>query len=284
MYQAKDNGRNSWCVYTPDTDWQTKIESRLGLQNRIREALEKDLLLLYAQPVLDLRSDEISQYELLARLDLGDRILPASEFVGIAERFGLIQSLDRWVVRRAIKLLSDRRSARRNLRLAVNLSAMAFRDSELLPLIQRELAATGIEPARLALEVTESAAIANIAEAQRFVKTLRGLGCRFALDDFGVGFSSFYHLKHLPVDFLKIDGTFVRDIARSPVDQHLVKGIVQVARGLGKQTIAEFVGDEETVRLLREYGVDYAQGYHLGEPEDVSKILSRRLRRPKRAA
>ncbi len=284
MYQAKENGRNGSCVFTHHTDWQTKIESRLGLQNRIREALEKDLLLLYAQPILNLRSGEFSEYELLVRLDLGDSVLPAGDFVGIAERFGLIQSLDRWVVRRAIHLMSELGQADRNLRLAVNLSAMAFKDGEFLPMIQRELEATAVEPARLVLEVTESAAIANINEARRFVRTLKDTGCRFALDDFGVGFSSFYHLKHLPVDFLKIDGSFIRDIVWNSVDQHLVKAIVQAARGLGKQTIAEFVGNEEAVRLLREYGVDYAQGYHLGRPQDVSKVLLGSGRPQRRAA
>jgi EAL domain-containing protein (putative c-di-GMP-specific phosphodiesterase class I) len=140
-------------------------------------------------------------------------------------------------------------------------------------MIQEKLTATGVDPASLILEVTETAAIASIDEAQKFVRTLKALGCGFALDDFGVGFSSFSHLKHLPVDYLKIDGSFIRDLARNTVDQHLVQAMVGVARGLGKRTIAEFVGDAETLRLLREYGVDFAQGYFIGRPAPLPDVI-----------
>ena len=133
-------------------------------------------------------------------------------------------------------------------------------------MIERELASTSISPASLVLEVTETAAIANIPQAQKFVGTLKELGCKFALDDFGAGFSSFYHLKHLPVEYLKIDGSFIRNLPRDSMDQHLVKAMVGVASSLGIETIAEFVEDEDTVQLLREYGVGYAQGYHIGRP------------------
>jgi FOG: EAL domain len=141
-------------------------------------------------------------------------------------------------------------------------------------MIQEELSFYGVNPSNLVLEVTETAAIANIGAAQTFVRTLQGIGCGFALDDFGVGFSSFSQLKHLPVDYLKIDGSFVQDLAVNEVDQHLVGAIVSVARGLGKMTIAEFVSDRETVQLLKQYGVDYAQGYHIAEPVPLSAIAA----------
>jgi diguanylate cyclase (GGDEF)-like protein/PAS domain S-box-containing protein len=276
MYRAKDDGRNRYSVFVPDADWQAQIESRIGWYQRIREAIENDLFVLHAQPILDLGCGEVTQFELLLRMaDGSDLVLPGA-FLDTAERTGLIQDIDRWVVKRAIGLIADHEAAGRDIRLEVNLSGKAFADAELLPMIQRELLERQIDPSRLVLEVTETAAIANIDEAQRFLRTLRGLGCGFALDDFGVGFSSFSHLKHLPVDYLKIDGSFIRDLSHNPVDQHLVRAMVGVARGLGKRTIAEFVTDEETLSLLREYGVDYAQGYHIREPGPLPVVLAKK--------
>lgn len=202
----------------------------------------------------------------------GGLVMPGT-FLHVAERFGLIREIDRWVVRRAIRLLSEFRQAGRELCLEINLSGQAFTDPELLSLIRQELAATSVEPANLIFEMTETVACDNMAEAQHFIADLKALGCRFGLDDFGVGFSSFNYLKHLPVDYLKIDGGFIRDLPRDPVDQHLVKAIVEVARGLGKKTIAEFVENEETAHLLREYGVDYSQGYHIGRPGPILEIM-----------
>lgn len=226
-----------------------------------------------ARAVAENLLDQISRYELLVRMaGDGGEIIPPGAFLGLAERFGLIHAIDRRVVRRAIHLIAEHRRAGRELCLEVNLSGKAFGDSELLLMIRRELAETAINPACLVLEITETAAIADIGQARKFVDALGALGCRFALDDFGVGFSSFYHLKHLPVTYLKIDGSFIRNLPCDPGDQRLVKAMVEVARGLGKQTIAEFVGDEETLRLLREYGVDYAQGYHIGRPRATSRI------------
>ena len=272
MYRAKDEGRDRSCLYAPDGDWQAQIESRIGWHQRVREALENGRFVLHAQPILDLGDGRISQYELLLRLvDGGEFVLPGL-FLDTAERSGLIHDIDRWVVQQAIQLIAAHQSAGKELRLEVNLSGKAFADQELLQMIRRELVATKIDPANLVLEVTETAAIANIDQAQKFVRTLKALGCGFALDDFGVGFSSFSHLKHLPVDYLKIDGSFIRDLARNTVDQHLVQAIVGVARGLGKRTIAEFVGDDETLRLLREYGVDFAQGYFIGRPAPIPDV------------
>ncbi len=273
MYRAKQN-RDRFAIYTPEHEHHGAVVSRSVWQLRTREALEKDLLLLYAQPILDLRG-RVSQYELLIRLagDDGEVILP-SALLGIAEQSSVIHTIDRWVVQRAIRLIAAEHAAGRRLCLEVNLSARAFADRELLPLLKRELVRSGADPASLVLEITETAAIADMSQARRFITTLKRLGCRFAIDDFGAGFSSFYYLKHLPVDYVKIDGSFIHDLPRNPVDQHLVRAIVEVARGLNIRTIAEYVGDEETVRLLRDYGVDYAQGYHIGRPQPVEEILS----------
>lgn len=274
MYQAKENGRNDFYVYAPDMDWRAQVESKFTWEKRIREALKKDLFLLYCQPILDLRSDRISHYELLLRM-AGERdevILP-SAFIGVAERFGLIRDIDRWVVRRAIHLIADYHRAGREITLEVNLSGKSFADNELLPLIRRELAVTSVNPAHLVLAITESAAIADTNQAQKFIEDLKGLGCQFAIDDFGAGFSSFFHLKHLSVDYLKIHGGFIRNLPHDPVDQHIVKAMVEVARGLGKRIVAESVENGETMRLVREYGVDYAQGYHIRRPCSVTEIL-----------
>ena len=212
-------------------------------------------------------------YEALLRMvGENDTLISPQDFLNIAERFGLIRDIDRWVVRRAIHLIAEQQFADRGLFLEVNLSGRAFNDPELLPLIKQEFAATNINPNALVFEITETATIENMVDAQRFITTLKGMGCRFGLDDFGIGFSSFSYLKQLPVDFLKIDGSFISELKHNHTDQHLVRAMVEVARGLGKQTVAEFVGCEETVQLLSNYGVDYAQGHHIGKPFAISEI------------
>ncbi len=267
MYEAKEQGRNRVARFSRDLGWKARIETRIAWQQRIRDAIERDELVLHAQPILDLRTRTVTRYELLLRaLQVDGSLVLPGVFLPIAERSGLIQDIDRWVVRQAIRLIAESERLGRNVSFEVNLSGKAFGDEALLALIKRELAETGIDPSLLILEVTETTAIDNIDEACRFVQTLRSLGCRFALDDFGVGFSSFSHLKHLPVDYLKIDGSFVRDLSRSAIDRHLVRAIIDVARALGKKTIAEFVSDDDTIELLTEFGVDYAQGFHIGRP------------------
>lgn len=268
VHRAKEEGRNRVSLYTLDAEWLAEARAKLAWEKRIRQALEQDRFVLHFQPILDLRHPAASRFEALLRMAGEDGgVNPPGDFLGVAERFGLIHEIDRWVARAAIRFLAGERRAGRRLCLEVNLSGKAFDDAELLPLIQEELSRSAVDPADLVWEITETAAVANIHKAQEFIRTLKSLGCGFALDDFGVGFSSFNYLKHLPVDYLKIDGGFIRDLPRNPVDQHLVRAMVEVAHGLGKRTIAEFVGDETTLRLLRDYGVDYAQGYFIGRPE-----------------
>jgi len=284
MFEAKAAGGNSVRLYDAASGAQALSEARLRLKQRISDALERDRFVLYVQPIVHLRRRETSEYEVLIRmLDERGELVPPAEFLDIAERFGLINEIDRWVLRHAIRLLGEQRRLGRSAGLAVNLSGHAFDDDDLLPLIRRELIQRDVRPELLTLEVTESAAIADLGRAQKFIASLRSLGCRFALDDFGVGFSSFSHLKHLPVDILKIDGSFIRDLPRDEVDQHLVKAIVDVARCLDRRTTAEFVQDEETVELLRQIGVDYGQGYHLGRPAPATEVLAV-SRRPARNA
>lgn len=186
-----------------------------------------------------------------------------------AERFGLIHSVDRWIVRRAIRQLGELHSRGQPANFSINLSGKAFEDSSLLPLIRELLDEVALEPSCVTFEITETAAIANLAAAEEFITALKDIGCQFALDDFGSGFSSFAYLKHLPVDKLKIDGGFVKGMAHSVVDQAMVESMNQVAHALGKQTVAECVENEETLQILRQMGVDRAQGNYIGRPREA---------------
>ena len=197
-------------------------------------------------------------------------LIPPSSFLYVAERLGMIREIDRWVTEQAITLLAERHARGEELTLEVNLSGLSIGDPELLELVSRELERSGVNPDNLIFEVTETAAVVNMTRAGQFARDLTRLGCRFTLDDFGAGYGSFYYLKHLPFDFLKIDGEFVKGCTTSDTDRLLIKAAVDIATGMGKQTIAECVGDDETVRVLRELGVDYGQGYHLGRPSPLA--------------
>ena len=201
-------------------------------------------------------------------LDDGQRILPGG-FIPAAERFGLINNVDRWTVSRSMHALVKLHETNKNIRFAINLSGRAFEDNELLPMIQGILDNTGLEPTCLTFEITETAAIANIAAAKIFIASLKDMGCQFALDDFGTGFCSFAYLKNLPVDKLKIDGAFVQSLDTSKVDQAMVQSMNQIAHALGKKTVAEFVQNQKTLDILKDYGVDFAQGHYLGKPMDI---------------
>jgi len=276
MYEAKESGRDRFSVYVSQAH-RDSMEAKLTMIDRIREALEHDLLELYCQPILDLRTGRISQYELLLRMIDGDgEVLLPRAFLGVAERYGLMNDIDRWVVEEAIGLVADSEEEGNGPPLEVNLSAKSLGDPRFPQWVEERLEASGIDASRLIFEITETAAIANMDEAKNFVNRLTRLGCRFALDDFGAGFGSFHYVKYLPVDYVKIDGDFVRNLSQSTTDQSVVKAVVQLARGLGKKSVAEFVDDERTVQLLREYGVDYAQGFYIGVPVPVRDPLPRR--------
>jgi EAL domain-containing protein (putative c-di-GMP-specific phosphodiesterase class I) len=203
---------------------------------------------------------------------MNGNIVTAEEFLPVAERFDLVQAIDRWVVGQAIELLAENEAASRDLVLEVNLSGRSMGDAALFDVLERGLSDTGIDASRLILEVTETAAIENMEKARAFAERLATLGCRLALDDFGSGFGSFYYLKHLPLHYLKIDGDFVRNLTRSPIDQAVVRSIVQIADSVGYETIAEFVVDEPTRTAVRDFGVHFAQGFHIGIPEPVDSL------------
>jgi diguanylate cyclase (GGDEF)-like protein/PAS domain S-box-containing protein len=271
MYVAKDGGGNRYEFASGGSEQLAGMQARLSAIDEIRRALDdEDRFVLYCQPIYDLRNERVSQYELLIRLRGDDgELVPPAAFIPTAERFGLIQEIDRLVIRRAIELLQ----VHRGLRLEVNLSGRSIVDPDLPDFIERRIAEAGIDPSGLVFEITETAAIANMQEARAFADRLTALGCRFALDDFGAGFSSFYYLKYLPLDYLKIDGDFVRGLTTSSVDQAVVKSMVDIARALGLATIAEFVEAAETAQLLQAKGVDYSQGYYHGVPRPVDEVL-----------
>jgi EAL domain-containing protein (putative c-di-GMP-specific phosphodiesterase class I) len=275
MYEAKQAGRNRFALYSPPLGSAGPVSARQAEAERLRTALQDDRFVLYGQPIRDLREGQARQYEVLLRLrdDGGAEPLTPSTFLYVAERFGLIQAIDAWVTCQAIELIAENERAGRPLVLHVNLSGKSIGDARMAALTERALTGAGIDPSRLVFELTETAAMANIEEAKAFAHRLRARGCRLALDDFGAGFGSFYYLKNLPFDYLKIDGDLIRGLAASPMDQLVVAAIVGIASGLGKQTIAEFVADEETVRLLEKAGVDYAQGYHVGRPRPLRELL-----------
>ena len=269
-HTAKKQGRNRAKIYDPADLGKADMAADMNWASQVREMLEHDKFQLVYQPIVAADSGTINDYEVLVRMicDDGQIILPGG-FMPAAERFGLIHSVDRWIVSRAIKQLASLHASGHRISFSINLSGKAFEDTTLLPLIQDLLTSTALDPTWVTFEITETAAIDNLAAAEEFITALKDIGCQFALDDFGSGFSSFAYLKHLPVDKLKIDGSFVKGMAHSSVDQAMVESMNQIAHALGKRTVAECVENAETLVLLKEMGVDLAQGNYLGRPSAV---------------
>ncbi|MFL5822067.1 MAG: putative bifunctional diguanylate cyclase/phosphodiesterase [Solirubrobacteraceae bacterium] len=283
MYQAKHSGGDRVTMFSPEEGRRARGLVRQPWTERIRDALDYDRFVLHLQPILDLSSGKISHGELLLRMrGRHNKLIPPGSFLPTAERAGLIHEVDRWVVRKAISLLDGRDHPPASGGIGVNLSgASVTGDQHLLQVIEDELRRTGADPHKLIFEVTETAAIANMPEATTFAHDLTTMGCNLALDDFGIGFSSFYYLKHLPVQYIKLDGEFIQNLPRSKVDEHVVRAIVDVAQSLDIKTVAESVADDATIKLLRKHSVDYAQGYHIGRP---IPLASRRTREESKSA
>jgi len=272
-YAAKDSGRNRVHIYHEDNPEVVSRHVEMQRVVEINRAFDGKHFVLHQQAILDLRhTDNESKMfsEVLVRMigDVGQLIFPGS-FLGVAERYNLVSQLDTWVVKEAINWLCSERSKGNNIHCSVNLSGMSVASSSFLEFVLAELASSSVDPARICFEITETAAIENIDKAREFIGQLKTKGCLFALDDFGSGFSSFAYLKTLPVDFLKIDGFFVRDILKDSISYEMVKSINDIAHVMGKKTIAEFVEDEATLSALRDIGVDYAQGYAIARPEPL---------------
>ena len=267
MYQAKGAGKNAWRVYRSDMDVSQAMVTRLSWNDRISNALENNLLTLHFQGIFHIGGQRaLSHLEVLVRMldkDTPGGIIMPGHFIPFAEKSGKILDIDRWVLRESIVLLA---SSQHIPALAVNISGRSFDEPTLPQYISELLKQYGVEPRRLLVELTETSAVSDLHDAQRFIEALRQTGCTVCLDDFGTGFSSFAYLKHLNADILKIDGLFIRDLVNNHDNQVFVKAIVDVARGLRKITVAEFVEDAETLEMLKKFGVDQAQGYHLDMP------------------
>ncbi len=268
-FTAKDHGRNKLHIYRQEDDELTRRHTEMMRAAGVTGALQEDRFRIYCQPIVALspEKNESLHYELLIRLTdpQGDLIMPAS-FIPAAERYGLMTSLDRWMISTAFRNYNDIFGNGSGVQIAINLSGNSLNDDSLLDFINGEIAKTKIEPCNVCFEITETAAISNLDQVSQLILELKRIGCRFALDDFGSGLSSFTYLKNLPVDYLKIDGSFVHDMIDDTIDHAMVEAINQVGHIMGIGTIAECAESEEVVEMLRELGVDYAQGYAMGSP------------------
>jgi diguanylate cyclase (GGDEF)-like protein/PAS domain S-box-containing protein len=280
MYDAKAAGKNRICVYNRDEQRRLRTTSRQGWLQRLQQAIEQDHFVLHAQPIVPVCSSGVPRFELLLRMpdDRGDLILPGT-FLYYAERFDLIQPIDQWVMTQAVKMLHTYHAQGIDISLAINVSGKTLNDGAIGEHLRGLLENHEIPDGRLVLELTETAAIANIERARELARYLRELGCQLALDDFGAGFATFYYLKYLEFDYVKIDGEFIKRLPATYADQLVVRAVVDICRGLGTDTIAEFVQDDDTLALLKELGVGYAQGYHTGRPGPLEAILPQ-FRRP----
>ena len=266
MYQAKNAGKNTWSVYDANRDLSDTMMARMTWASRIEQALRDELLVLHFQGVYHIHDRSLSHLEALVRMrDAADpdRLIMPGQFIPVSEKSGHILEIDRWVLSQAVQVLASNPQLKA---LAVNVSGRSFDEPALSRYIEELLHSHAVAPERLLIELTETAAVAEMQDAQRFIEDMQRIGCRVCLDDFGTGFSTFAYLKYLAVATLKIDGLFIRDLPDQRDNQAFVKAMIDVARGLDKSTVAEFVENERTLQMLGHMGVDLAQGFHLDRP------------------
>ena len=275
---AKEGGRNRVFSFQDNDIDLMRRRREMQWAARINNALEESRFELFRMTIQPLQKHEPgAHYELLLRMrDETGKIVSPDNFINAAERYGITPQIDRWVVEHALRWLVSEADERERLALcSINLSGQSLGDADFLPFVQKLLKNSGIDGTKICFEITETAAIASFSQANRFIAALKEeQGCKFALDDFGTGLSSFGYLKHFPVDFLKIDGSFVKEILRDPIDREMVRSINEIGHLTGKQTIAEFAENEEIINMLRSLGVDYAQGYGISAPTRILKIAA----------
>ncbi|MDX1516076.1 MAG: EAL domain-containing protein [Woeseiaceae bacterium] len=275
---AKDNGRDRIEIFEQDNTTLIRRSEEIEWIGRVQEALREDRFELYCQPVLPIDEDEAPHYEILVRmLDDDGGVLPPATFLPAAERYQLMPLIDRWVIHNTLHSLDALWGAidASGAVFCINLSGQSLTNNGFMTFVIDELRQFGVAADRICFEITETAAISNIDEANRFIAEIRAIGCRFALDDFGAGLSSFGYLKVLDVDYLKIDGSFIRELTTDRISQSMVEAICQIGRTMGLSMIAEYVGDDATVELLRGIGVDYLQGYHIGKPVPLAHVTDK---------
>jgi EAL domain-containing protein (putative c-di-GMP-specific phosphodiesterase class I) len=288
MYQAKELGRNRQMLFDQASDNMRSTHKRVHWAKRLRDALDDDRVTLFAQPAVRLKDQKPVHHEVLVRLkdDQGGFILP-STFIELAESLSLVQELDLQVVEKLLDFIRDSNQLGKKLRYFVNLSRVSIADPHWVRRFIMLLNRTQVDPSQLVFEITETAAMSEIDVTLSFIKKLKDVGSRFALDDFGAGFSSFYYLKRFEVDYLKIDGSFIRDLAADEGSRLFVRALNDVAKGLSKQVVAESVESPEALKLLQEMGAQYGQGFMFRKPlpiEDTVQVATNRLVRAKAGA
>jgi EAL domain-containing protein (putative c-di-GMP-specific phosphodiesterase class I) len=266
-YEAKSRGRNCFSVFAGDNGETDQMMLYIGWSQKIRNAIERDAFVLHYQPIINMANGQPELYEVLLRMpEDGKTVRSPGAFLPVAERFGMMLDVDHWVIRNATKALAGFREAGRNVTFCINLSGHVFEDPRLVGCIRESLEANRLPPESVVFEITEQVAIRYLDRANRRMREIMDIGCSFALDDFGAGFSSLTYIKRLPVDYIKIEGSFIENISQDSIDQSMVRSIVQIARTTGKQTIAEYVQDLKSLQMLRKLGADYAQGFYIGKP------------------
>jgi diguanylate cyclase (GGDEF)-like protein/PAS domain S-box-containing protein len=274
---AKEAGRNRVHSFEENDIDLMRRRREMQWAARINNALEEGRFELFRQTILPLQTTESgAHYELLLRMrDEAGKIVAPDNFMTAAERYGITPSIDRWVIENAFRWLVSEADEREKLTMcSINLSGQSLGDDKFLPYVIDQFHRSGLDATKICFEITETAAIASFSQANRFIQALKELGCKFALDDFGTGLSSFGYLKHFPVDFLKIDGSFVKEILHDPIDREMVRSINEIGHLTGKQTIAEFAENQEIINMLQSLGVDYAQGYGVSQPQRVLKAAN----------
>jgi EAL domain-containing protein (putative c-di-GMP-specific phosphodiesterase class I) len=271
---AKESGRNRVHSFAENDIELMRRRREMQWAARINAALEEGRFELFRMAIQPLQRMETgAHYELLLRLkDETGRIVAPNDFIAAAERYGITPAIDRWVIENAFRwLVSEADEREKLMQCSINLSGQSLGDDKFLPFVIDQFHKSGLDASKICFEITETAAVASFSQANRFIQALKELGCKFALDDFGTGLSSFGYLKHFPVDYLKIDGSFVREILRDPIDREMVRSINEIGHLTGKQTIAEFAENAEIIQMLTSLGVDYAQGYGVAQPQRVVK-------------
>lgn len=277
-FVAKEQGRNRIHIHQEDDDKIALRQGEMGWIPRLHRALDEDRFVLYAQAIVDLHApgNPVSHFELLLRMQEGDQTIPPGAFLPAAERYNLSSKLDQWVIRQTLKMIrAHLGSIQQTVRFNINLSAHSLNEPGFLNFIKDCIEQHKVPASYLCFEITETAAIANLTVASQFIDTLKAMGCEFALDDFGSGLSSFAYLKNFPVNYLKIDGTFIKELVDDPIDAAMVKSINEIGQIMNKQTVAEWVETQAVADILKNMGVNYAQGYFFSQPEPFDQALAR---------